>query len=87
MEYTPWVLVSEMKKVYIGFVIIGESSLLFGLWLILRLSFSLLVCVVCIVIHAEFANEHVVFPLASITSSEAFLGSVLSLKMIDIFHK
>ena len=40
-----------------------------------------------IVVHAEFAKEHVVFPLASITSSEAFLGSVLSVKMIDIFHK
>ena len=50
-------------------------------------AFFQLVGLRCIVIHAEFANEHVVFPLASITSSEAFLWSVLSVKMIDIFHK
>ena len=40
-------------------------------------AFFQLVGLRCIVIHAEFANEHVVFPLASITPSEAFLGSVL----------
>ena len=77
MEYTPWVLVREKKKIYIELVVIGESSLLFGSWLVRKLCLRLSVGAVGFPMQQDFKFRFKSFHTRRMMSPASKIGKAI----------